>query len=263
LELWYEVPAESGGLTTRLDPARPTDDAWVRETYWRLVLPERRYLLWSPGDVQREFSWQWQRWGWGRTNRAVVDEAAEQGVALALPEGVNAYLFSTLGSPPALAVASVDVLWLVVVASGLTFLVGALVLTLPWLRRREVLLGGAVLLVAAGLLYPELFLLVAQAASLGLVAVALVLALKVLISVSRPLTAGRSGGSTLASSGVFRGSSAPTRLSPGRESVGSSRAATVSSQQGPASKAVPATAGEGVSAGSSHATGAMVTSQGN
>jgi hypothetical protein len=262
LELRYEVLAGPGGLTAQLDPARPTDEAWVRETYWRLVLPERRYLLWSPGDVQREFSWQWSKWGWGRTSRRMPDEAA--GGDLALPEGVNAYLFSTLGPPPAIRVASADIFWLVFVASGLAFVAGALVLTVPGLRRREVLLGVAGLLVVVALLYPEPFLLVAQAASLGVAAVVLFLALKLLVAASRPFVTRGAGGSTLAPSGVFRGSSAPTRLTPNRAATsgGSSRAATVSSQQTPAAKAGPVVAVEVASAGSNRASPVPTNSQG-
>jgi hypothetical protein len=266
LELRYEVAAGASGLTSLLEPARPTEEAWVRETYWRLVLPERRYLLWSPHGVQREFSWKWQTWGWERTNPPLADEGDDLG----LPEGVNAYLFSTLGPPPAIRVAAVDVFWLVIVASGLAFVAAAVAIAVPAVRRREVLLACTVVLLVAAVLYPEPFLLVAQAASLGLVAALLFLTLKLLVSISRPFVMrapsgsirGSTRGSAMAPSGVIRGSSR-ARLSkrPGAAG-GSSRAAAPQSQPAPAATTEPVVAAEVASAGSSRPSDALAQGRG-
>ncbi len=267
LELRYEVPTDSAAWKEQIDPARPTDDAWVRETYWQIVLPENRHLLWSPADVQREFSWQWRSWGWGRENHT-IPKALASGPEQEVPRGANTYLFSTLGSPPAVRMATVNRTWLVLSASGIAFLLGGLMLKLPALRRREVLFAAAVLLAAVGLLYPEPLVLVAQAATLGVVAVVVVLAWKKLVSIYRPLLKDAWGRSALGSSGALRsssarGSSAPTRLAPHRSggSVGSSRAATIASQQAAAPQPAPAAA-ESASGGSSRPAGSVATSQG-
>ncbi len=279
-ELRYEVPTETAAWRAQIEPARPTDEAWVRETYWQIVLPETRHLLWSPAGIQRQFSWQWQGWGWGRENHAAPRPIAPAGAEPDAPRAVNAYLFSTLGPPPAVRMMTVDRTWLVVAASGMAFLLGGLMLKVPALRRREVLFAAAVLLAALGLIWPEPFVLVAQAGSLGVVAAVAVLAWKKLASVWRPVFGG--GGSTLASAGTLRGSSArgssargsagrdssaPTRLTSPRSgaSVGSSRAVTVSSPQPiqpPVAPETPPPADGSASVGSSRTSGAVATSQG-
>src|SRR5205823_10627043 len=127
--------------------------------------------------------------------------------------------------------------WLVLAASMMAFAGGGLLIALPRLRRRETLFGAVVLVVAAALLYPEPLLLVVQSATLGLVAIVVVLVLRKSVAVYRPLMPGRSSGSTLSSGSAFRGSSAPTRLSPSGAApalAGSSRAAIVSSPPGAA-----------------------------
>jgi hypothetical protein len=176
-------------------------------------------------------------------------------------EGGNAYLFSSLGPPPAVRVATVPRTWLVLIASGVVFLAGALLLKLPWLRRREVLFVAAVMLTAIALLYPEPSVLVAQAASLGLLAMVGVVALKRGLAIYRPLLV---GGSTTASGKALRGSSLSHRSAMERPAlaVGSSRTANPLAASAAPVAAPQAAKAEPASSRSARVTGVAHAGQG-
>jgi hypothetical protein len=150
-------------------------------------------------------------------NHTVSSAGGDEGAEVPSQAEVNSYLFSTLGPPPSLRVTTADRTWLVLVASSLIFVAGGLVLKLPWLRRREVLFVAVVLLAAASLAYPEPSLLLAQAASLGLLAVVAVLALKAAVSAYRPAVV--RGSSIAASSKAASSKGASSKLPSSRPAL--------------------------------------------
>ena len=140
--------------------------------YWQLVLPTDEHLVANPAGFTGEFRWGWQGYFWGR--QPLLDQAQlESWVGAAprdpLPERANLYLFSTLGNVEQAEVHTAGRAWIVLWASGAALVAGLLLIYVPASRHPATLLVVGIALLAAGLIAPEPTLLLAQAASLGLV----------------------------------------------------------------------------------------------
>jgi hypothetical protein len=146
-------------------------NAWIRRMYWQLVLPTNEHLIVNPGGFTGEFHWSWTDYFWGR--QPLLDqEQLENWVGAAprapLPERVNLYLFSTLGKVEEAEVRTAARTWIVLWASGAALVAGLLLIYVPASRHPATLFTAGVALIAMGLIAPEPTLLIAQAASLGL-----------------------------------------------------------------------------------------------
>jgi hypothetical protein len=86
-----------------------------------------------------------------------------------LPNGVNEYLFSSLGSTPGLEFAFAGRRLILAFGAGAALLLGLGLMHVRALRRPEALLVVVITLAALALAQPEAALLAAQAAGLGLV----------------------------------------------------------------------------------------------
>lgn len=147
-------------------------NTWVRRTYWQLILPENEHLMGNPEGFTGEFSWEWRGYFWGR--RPLLDQAqleAWTGATpqSAIPERANQYLFSTLSDASQASIHTASRTWIVLLASSVALIAGLLLIYVPASRHPATLLATALGLSAAGLVAPEPTLLLAQAASLGLV----------------------------------------------------------------------------------------------
>jgi hypothetical protein len=152
----------------------PCGDAWVRQMYWQLVLPPSEHLVVSPADFTGESTWQWRGSYWGR--QPLLDQAQLQDWVGLPPDsqgfvsgGANCYLFSTLGAASRAELRTASRSAIVLAASGAVLLAGLLLIYWPRSRHPASLLTATVVLAAATALQPELALLAAQAAVLGLV----------------------------------------------------------------------------------------------
>jgi hypothetical protein len=173
LELYFHFPDVRAprGL---LDLAFPqlSGDAWLRRMYWQLVLPRNEHVIANPEGFTSEFDWGWQGYFWGR--QPLLDQAQlESWVGGAprapLPDGCNLYLYSTLGKVDGAELRTSGRSWIVLWASGAALVAGLLLIYLPASRHPATLLVVALVLLGAGAIAPEPTLLLAQAASLGLV----------------------------------------------------------------------------------------------
>ncbi len=173
IELRYHFPEPRpprGAM--RLEFPQLGPDAWVRRMYWQLVLPVNEHVMANPSGFISEFTWDWRGYFWGR--QPLLDQAQlESWVGVAprapLPERANLYLFSTLGDVEQAEVHTAGRTWIVLWASGAALVAGLLLIYVPASRHPATLLVVGIVLLAAGMIAPEPTLLLAQAASLGLV----------------------------------------------------------------------------------------------
>lgn len=172
IELRYHFPdARAPHGAIEVDFPRIGPDAWVRRMYWQLVLPANEHVIANPSGFTSEFTWGWQDYFWGR--QPLLDqEQLEAWVGATardpLPERVNTYLFSALGDAKAAEVYTAGRTWIVLLASGAALVVGLLLIYVPASRHPATLLTLGITLLGTGLVAPEPTLLLAQAASLGL-----------------------------------------------------------------------------------------------
>jgi hypothetical protein len=208
VELRYHFAERPAKGDLVLEPPRFRSVGWVHQLYWELVLPSTEHVLGTPADFAREYRWAWSNLFWQR--RPSLDErdlenwigaapsanippasdetGDEPGARRAGPvPAANRYLFSTIGAPDALRVHTLGRSRLVLLASLAVLACGLALIYLPALRHPAALLVAAVAIAAAGLIDPESGVLIAQAASLGLL---LVLVAYLLARISgRPKTA--------------------------------------------------------------------------
>ena len=150
----------------RLGPA-----SWVRRLYWQVVLPRDEHVLLTPEGFLSEATVGWQRFCWAR--RPLLDQADLETWSGApsrgpLPAVSNCYLFGAFGQVDQVEIRTAGRTVIVLVASGVALAVCLLMLYVPVVRRPAavLLLAG---LIGAGLIVPEMALLAAQAAVVGIV----------------------------------------------------------------------------------------------
>lgn len=156
--------------TPNLVAAKLAAATWCRQTYWQVVTPATCFVGLDPPGYASEFTWDWQRFYWGRRPRWEQPQLERWVGALPLQgpaAGTHRYLYSTSGAPRGLPLRIVSRTTLVLATSGITLAVGLLALYLPWVRGPGCLLTVAVALGAGALIYPEISLVVAQAGALG------------------------------------------------------------------------------------------------
>ncbi|HEV3003997.1 MAG TPA: hypothetical protein VGX78_06020 [Pirellulales bacterium] len=171
----HATPAGARGGRAAIEVPQLDSGVEARETYWQLVLPRDEYLLTWPEDLVPESTWAFNGFCWAR--RPTLDQAAlETWSGLAehatpLSPVNNRYLFSTTAIRGPLVVQSARRSIVVLAASGLVLVFGLAWIYLPVLRHPAALLIASVGLLAAAALAPELAVIGAQAAALGLMLV--------------------------------------------------------------------------------------------
>jgi len=172
LELRYHFPgARPPRGQMSLEILRAGHKVWVRRLYWQLILPRDEHVIVAPSGFASEFNWGWNGAFWGR--QPLLDQSQLEAWTGAphrtgRPEETNCYLFSSLGTIGRCELRTASRSWIVLGASGAALVVGLLLIYVPASRHPGTLFAVAVLLLCAGLLYPEPTLLMSQAASLGL-----------------------------------------------------------------------------------------------
>jgi len=155
-----------------LEFPRLIPDAWIEQMYWQLILPDNEHLIANPAGFTREFAWKWNNYFWRR--HALLDQTQLESWAGTTPHALppkraNGYLFSTLGRIERAEVRTAGRTWIVLWASGAALVVGLLLIYVPVSRHPATLLIAGIALLTVGLIAPEPTLMLAQAASLGLV----------------------------------------------------------------------------------------------
>ena len=173
LELYYHFPdARPPRGLLDLEFARLGGDAWLRRMYWQLVLPRNEHVIANPEGFTGEFDWGWQGYFWGRQpllDQAQLESWVGASSRSSLPEGCNLYLYSALGKVNGAELRTAGRSWIVLWASGAALVAGLLLIYVPASRHPATLLAATMVLLGVGAIAPEPTLLVAQAASLGLV----------------------------------------------------------------------------------------------
>jgi len=150
----------------RLAPA-----AWMQRVYWQLTLPNNEHVVYVSSGMTREFRWGWNGLFWGRQPLlATADLERWMGAPEdpRLAAGSNSDLFSSFGRLDSLELVIVSRSWIVLAASGGALVLGVLLIYVPASRHPACLLVLAIGLGFAAMVEPELTVLLAQAASLGL-----------------------------------------------------------------------------------------------
>jgi hypothetical protein len=189
LELRYHF--ESRGPQGRLELEGPqlSSARWIQQFYWQLIVPSGEHVVLSPDRYTAEFGWVWSDFLWHRESthgeqdleRWVKDGlAAEETLRLAarpatLPSTAtsNRYLFSSVGTIEPLRIYTLGRARLVLLASLPLLAFGLGLIYVPWLRHPATLFVAAVLVASAGVIAPQVAMLIAQASLLGLVLVGL------------------------------------------------------------------------------------------
>lgn len=152
-------------------------DARVDWLYWQLLVPWNEHVIAAPTELTSEFTWRWDGYFWGR--KALLDQSdLEDWVGLKgltdgsrerfSPRGVNCYLFSSMGNVERCELLTAWRSWILLGASGAALVAGLILIYVRLSRHPATLFVVAVMLLFAGMAYPEPMLLLAQAASLGL-----------------------------------------------------------------------------------------------
>lgn len=173
LELLYQLDqrAPRGGYLSLAAP-RFDDNTFAQWTYWQVVLPREVHLISSPSTFTRAFQWAWEGMHWGRRplwEQFDLENWVGAPHQTEVPSDTNRYLLSTLGVPTQLELRTANRALLVLVASGAALVAGLLLIYVPAVRHPGALFVATVALLAFALFSPELALLAAQAASLGVV----------------------------------------------------------------------------------------------
>lgn len=151
---------------------RPEPDVWIDRLYWLCYLPRDEHLLSNPAGFAPEYHWQWNGWSWGRTpswTQADLETWAGVPPWPMSPEGVNSYLFSTVGRFELASVYTANRSVMVLTASLVALGLGLLVVYVPLFRHPAWAVVVAVGLGALALVYPEQTVLGVQAALLGVI----------------------------------------------------------------------------------------------
>lgn len=173
IEVWYHMPAERGWAALfRIQAPQVVGASRVGRTYWQVVTPRNRHLLWSPSQLTQELVWQWRGWYWGRqansSEHDLEDWIGATQQTEGLPADTNQYLFTSLGPTEQFEIVTAPRHVIVLVFSGAVLVVGLTLLYWPALRTASLFFVAGVVLCALAILFPEPAALLAQAAVGGL-----------------------------------------------------------------------------------------------
>jgi len=174
LEVRYFEPTTSGLNSVAWRPARLVADETWAQSYWEVVVPAHRHLANFPKHFTPAMAWGAKSGYWGRLPQLDTGDLQRWAGALERAEPTaaeNRYLFSYHREAPDDATGVLRIVerrTAVLVCSGLMLALGLALLYLPIMRSAASLLALSVLGVAAGAVYPHVFLLVGQAGLLGL-----------------------------------------------------------------------------------------------
>ena len=181
VELWYAIdrPLAAVSMTPVLEPPALEGASLAQRCYWQVCLPRDEYVLAPPPAYATEMQWEWGVWPlFARPARNQDQLESWIGASRQDPlsDGMNEYLFSTLGTTPPLPLMVASRRTLLGTGGGIALVVGLALYYVRVLRSPVILLGLTVVVAASSIIWPEAAILTAQAAAIGL-AIALAVAL--------------------------------------------------------------------------------------
>jgi hypothetical protein len=171
LETWYhfaKVPAQTPRRRIELPHLGP--DVWVYRTYWQLVLPQNEHVIVPPEGFFPEYRWGWNGAFWARIplmEQRELEAWSGGPQQTAVPSTTSRYLFSALGPVATAELRTASRPIIVLLASGIALIGALLLIYVPALRHPAVLLPLAAALAAISMIKPDVALLAAEAAALG------------------------------------------------------------------------------------------------
>lgn len=170
LEIWYQLRLERHSARLALELPHFDPDVMVRCMYWQLILPRHEHLVGIPDGWTAEY-----QWGWTGLIRGRYPALSQEDIGLRVgsvqdnpvPEQTNRYLLSTLQQQPETELYLMRRGTVVLVGSGLTLLIGLILIYVPASRYAGSLFCLTVVLLATVLYRPAPILLFLQASILG------------------------------------------------------------------------------------------------
>ncbi|MCA9190351.1 MAG: hypothetical protein KDB03_01260 [Planctomycetales bacterium] len=175
IEVFYRLPQELGWATSMEVSCPKIENAqYLDRFYWQLATPTVQHLAWSPPELTAEWNWQWGGVWWTRASR-IDQRGLEAWVGVSsqsdLPLAANTYVMSgfDFSKPLSVLIVSRFILWLPV--GLLSISTTTLLLRLRPSQRPYLAFFLSVCAIAAGLIVPDLAVMVGHATvlSLGLV----------------------------------------------------------------------------------------------
>ncbi len=199
VEVWYSMEGlrpTQGSL--QLEAASLDAVDRTERCYWQLVFPSDELLVRGDPQFTPELSWRWHHFGWQRQplrEQQDLEDWIGASRQQPVPTATNRYVFTSFGVPTELRVVTLARSLILLIGSGITLLLGLLLLYAPALRHPAVLLTAGVALLGMGLVRPELSVVIAQAAVLGIVLIVVAKLLRLAVTrggVAEPSVLGRS-----------------------------------------------------------------------
>lgn len=195
VELWYSAPRAISAwwfADQTLTPPHVEGAEPPQRIQWQVILPSQEHLLFDPPEYAPENRWTWRNYFWSRT--AMYDQRTLEDFCGAsrqdpFPASLNSYLYSSVGSEPALRLRTIGQRPLAIWLAGTGLLCGLLLLHVPQVRSSTGLLILAAILLAFGFAAPQATLFAAQIVAIGLVVVAMSATLRWLWTGQVPTTA--------------------------------------------------------------------------
>jgi hypothetical protein len=173
LELRYQFKGRSGGPGELSLEAPQWEHAGGNyNVFWQVVLPSGEHISKEPVGMTPWYDWGWQGWFWGRhpllkQNQLEAWAGATTGVQV--PNTTNRYLFGSLQSPGTMALRTTSRTHIVLLTSFVALGCGLLLIYVPLIRSAGILFAVLLAILAVGILFPAPAMLIAQAATLGVV----------------------------------------------------------------------------------------------
>jgi hypothetical protein len=143
---------------------------WTRKLFWQVVMPSNEFLIAPPTGVETEDPWSANDLLSGHQSNVSqiwLENWAGATHQVAPARGMNNYVFSSFGSVPPIQLRTSKRSSLLLFVAGAILGLGLLPSLIPTLQRPVFLIGIAVLMAIAALMFPVHTLLIAPAAGFG------------------------------------------------------------------------------------------------
>ncbi|MDR1963669.1 MAG: hypothetical protein LBQ50_07815, partial [Planctomycetaceae bacterium] len=170
VEIVYRFPFETIHHFVDLELPHFDSESLVRCEYWQVILPQDRHILGIPTGWTPEYRWAWNNLFWGRVpslqkkDIGLPDDSSEN---QSISTRSNQYLYSSLHPASEASFYIVERSLIVLFSSGLSLLIGLMLIYFPRTRYAGSLFGLGVALLAIFFYRPAPVLLMLQASSFG------------------------------------------------------------------------------------------------
>ncbi len=171
VELMYSAPRVDGLGRRDLELPVLLDVTSIGPTYWQVILPPQERIWQQSAPLISEQSWRWRGWFWSHEPRYAqrdLEEWAGVPHRPPPPPSCHSYVFSTLEWPARVLLRTVHQSWLNGLTASLTFLVGMLLLHVPFTRHPWVITAGLLTMATVAAWVPTILLHLGLGAAFGI-----------------------------------------------------------------------------------------------